>query len=393
MLKRLGAERDACLVFIENVRADANADNRDLTASEMEQIEKRAARIKEIDPQIELEQRTMALAASARPLVSALLSDDTTPVQYKRAGEWAIDMWRAGVGVADAEQRLRRYMSRVTAHVTTTDTPGVIPEPILGPVLDYIDAQRPVVSALGVRALPGGPVFYRPHVKTHTQVGKQAAEKDELASRKLEIEKLQVDVGTYGGYVNVSRQLIDWSSPDAMQIVINDLAGQYALATEAALVALLGGTAGGGEIPADGNPGHTAAAIFGAVAKAMAATGGQGRPVVIAAADVIGKIAPSFAPYNPMNQFGVGFSAGNSAGQQGVIGTISGVPVVMSSALSAGKAAVLSTAAVEVYEQRIGTLQVTEPSVLGVQVAYAGYFAPVVLAAAGVQTLTVAAAA
>ena len=36
---------------------------------------------------------------------------------------------------------------------------------------------------------------------------------------------------------------------------------------------------------------------------------------------------------------------------------------------------VLSTAAAEVYEDRIGALQVVEPSVLGVQVAYAGYFA------------------
>jgi hypothetical protein len=359
----------------------------------MEQIEKRAARIAEIDPQIELEQRTMKLAASARPLVSSMLSEERAPVKYERAGEWAIDMWRAGVGIADAEQRLRRYMSREVAHVITDDTPGIIPEPILGPVLNFIDAQRPVVSALGVRSLPGGPVFYRPRVKTHTQVGKQAAEKDELASRKLEIEKLQVDVSTFGGYVNVSRQLIDWASPDAMQIIINDLAGQYALATEAALVALLGGATGGGEIPADGDAAGIAGAVFGAVAKAMSAVGGQGRPVIIAAADVVGKIAPAFAPYNPQNAFGVGFSAGGSAGQQGVIGTVSGVPVVMSSQLTAGKAAVLSTAAVEVYEQRIGTLQVTEPSVLGVQVAYAGYFAPVVLAAAGVQALTIAAAA
>jgi hypothetical protein len=178
-----------------------------------------------------------------------------------------------------------------------------------------------------------------------------------------------------------------------MQIIINDLAAQYALATELATVALLGGTAGGGELPNDGDPGKIAGAVFGAVAKAMSAVGGQGRPIIIAAADIVGVLAPSFAPYNPQNAQGIGFSAGGSAGQQGVIGTISGVPVVMSSQLTAGKAAVLSTAAVEVYEQRIGTLQVTEPRVLGVQVAYAGYFAPVVLKATGVQTLTVAAAA
>jgi hypothetical protein len=46
---------------------------------------------------------------------------------------------------------------------------------------------------------------------------------------------------------------------------------------------------------------------------------------------------------------------------------------------------VISTAAVEVYEQRVGTLQVTEPSVLGVQVAYAGYFTPMTVETGGVQ--------
>ena len=47
----------------------------------------------------------------------------------------------------------------------------------------------------------------------------------------------------------------------------------------------------------------------------------------------------------------------------------------------------VSTAAIEVYEQRVGALQVTEPSVLGVQVAYAGYFTPMLIETAGVQRI------
>jgi hypothetical protein len=39
---------------------------------------------------------------------------------------------------------------------------------------------------------------------------------------------------------------------------------------------------------------------------------------------------------------------------------------------------------VELYEQRIGTLSVTEPSVLGMQVAYAGYFSAYIPKLAGV---------
>jgi hypothetical protein len=61
------------------------------------------------------------------------------------------------------------------------------------------------------------------------------------------------------------------------------------------------------------------------------------------------------------------------------VGSISGIRTVMSSGLGAGTAYVFSTSAIECYEQRVGTLQVTEPSVLGVQVAYAGYFTPLVI--------------
>jgi hypothetical protein len=60
----------------------------------------------------------------------------------------------------------------------------------------------------------------------------------------------------------------------------------------------------------------------------------------------------------------------------------------MSPQLAAGTMLVISTAAVEVYEDRIGSLSVVEPSVLGVQVAYAGYFAPLVIEDAGIIEIT-----
>ena len=48
----------------------------------------------------------------------------------------------------------------------------------------------------------------------------------------MTIGKVPVTADTYGGYVNVSRQDIDWTQPAIMDIVINDLAGQYAIETE-----------------------------------------------------------------------------------------------------------------------------------------------------------------
>ena len=42
--------------------------------------------------------------------------------------------------------------------------------------------------------------------------------------QKMLITRLTGTAVTYGGYVNVSRQNIDFSTPDALDVVINDLA-------------------------------------------------------------------------------------------------------------------------------------------------------------------------
>ena len=69
------------------------------------------------------------------------------------------------------------------------------------------------------------------------------------------------------------------------------------------------------------------------------------------------------------------------------MGQISGIPVYMSAGLAAASTVVVSSAAFEVYEDRIGSLQVLEPSVLGVQVAYAGYFASLAVETAGLAKI------
>ena len=78
---------------------------------------------------------------------------------------------------------------------------------------------------------------------------------------------------------------------------------------------------------------------------------------------------------NPTNAQSSGFNAANFG--SGIIGYVSGIPVICSPGLATVTnhyGLVVNSAAVEVYEQRVGALQATEPSVLGVQVAYAGYF-------------------
>jgi hypothetical protein len=95
---------------------------------------------------------------------------------------------------------------------------------------------------------------------------------------------------------------------------------------------------------------------------------------------------PLFPPIGVTNGQSQGLFAGNYA--QGVVGGVSGIQVVMSAGLGSGKAFLFSTAAIEVFEQRIGSLQAVEPSVLGVQVAYAGYFTPLLIENGGIIELT-----
>jgi hypothetical protein len=303
-------------------------------------------------------------------------------VEYRSAGSWALDSYRASLGDRLATERLEVFY-RAADHQTTPDNLGVIPDPVIGNVINFIDAARPLVSFLGPQGMPSA-TWHRPYVSQQPSVapqgydGSATSEKQELVSQKMIITKLTANAVTYGGYVNVSRQNIDFSSPQILDLIINGLAAQYALQTEAALAAELAAT-GTSPIGYGGSPTAETVheAIWSAVAAIYAATKGQGRIAIAVAPDVLGVFGPLFQPVNPQNAASQGLTAANFG--QGIMGNIGGVPILMSAGLGTGEAFAFSTAAIEAFEQRVGTLQVTEPSVLGVQVAYAGYFTPLTI--------------
>ena len=391
MLARYVGEIEERQRFIDGMVEAAQDEKRDLNDHELELVTKAKDRIAEVNERMQpLEQAATISAASAERLsaLSKLMErDEKRPreVEYRSAGGYVIDRWRAGLGEETALARLDLF-HRAAAHQTTPDNPGLLPEQIIGPVINFIDAARPLVTALGPRQLPSGS-WSRPRVTQHTQVGEQAAEKTELVSRKMLINSIPVAAVTYGGYVNVSRQNIDWSQPSIMDIVINDLAAQYALETENATADdLTAAAVAGPTYPATPSGEDIAQAVWGAVGQVFAATLGQGRVIIAAAPNMLGLVGPLFPPINPQNAQSSGFTAaGFGFGQ---MGSIAGVGFVVSAGLDAGTILVLSTAAAEVYEDRIGALQVVEPSVLGVQVAYAGYFADLVIEPTGIVKVT-----
>jgi HK97 family phage major capsid protein len=396
MVSRLRKDIDERAAFIEGTTANAQDAERDLTNSELELITEARKRIEVSEEQLEIldsargtQQRARQRANDLDNALSTMRHQvDKGEVEYRSAGAYLLDSYNAHLGDRDSRERLEVF-HRIAAHQKTSDNAGLVPDPIIGNVLNFIDAARPIVSALGVRPMPSAS-WHRPKVTVHTTVGLQgdagvaADEKTELDSQKMTITRLDATAKTYGGYVNVSRQNIDFSTPNALDVIVDDLAAQYAIATEAATANLLDTSVTSAPFdPSDGA--GVAAGLWAAAAAAFTAVKGQGRLILAIAPDMLATFGPLFAPVNPQNAQSSGFNAGSFG--SGALGAISGIQVVMSSGLGSGKAFVLSTAAVEAYEQRVGTLSVVEPSVLGTQVAYAGYFTPLAVELTGVIEL------
>lgn len=404
MIRRLEKELEERNSAAQAIIANAQDSERDLNDPEKETLSGLRNRMGELQVQLTELESTAELASKvndrARQIDQAITTARRTGsavVEYRSTGAYLADYIAAQTGSQSAMERLEVFM-RAAAHQKTSDNLGVIPDPVIGEVLNFIDAARPLVSFLGPRDMPSA-TWYRPKVTQHATVGLQGAagaaadEKSELTSQKMIITRLTGNAVTYGGYVNVSRQNIDFSSPQMLDAIVNDLAAQYAIQTEAALGAALIATANTVELTTAlaGTPtaAELAASLWTAAANIYTATKGQGRVALGVPPSKLGAWGSVFAPVNPQNAQSAGFNAGDFG--SGLIGNISGIPVYVSAGLASAPATtygvVLSSSAVEVYEQRVGSLQATEPSVLGVQVAYAGYFTPMTVETGGVQEI------
>lgn len=393
--KELEERNSAAQAIIANAQDANGGEGRDLNDAEKETIAGAQNRMLQIKEQLDILEASSTAARETKKRLKDI--DDAmgtvrrtgeSKIEYRTAGAWMLDTYKASIGDRVAAERLEVY-HRVADHQKTPDNLGIIPDPIVGEVINFIDAARPIVSFIGPMGMPSA-TWHRPLVTQHTSVAAQgtagaaADEKAELVSQKMTITRLTANAVTLGGYVNVSRQNVDFSTPQALDLVINDLAAQYAIQSEIATGAELAATTTTAvDIPLAATAEDVAAAVWAAVSQVYTATRGQGRLGLAIPPALLQLFGPLFAPVNPRDAQSPGFTAGMFG--QGQMGTISGVPVVMSNGLTSPTTGFLfSTAAIETFEQRVGTLQVTEPSVLGVQVAYAGYFTPLTITDAGI---------
>ncbi|HEY3484790.1 MAG TPA: phage major capsid protein, partial [Ilumatobacteraceae bacterium] len=301
MIRRLEKELEERNSAAQGLIANANDADRDLNTAEKETLAGIQERMQELKGQLDILESTSQTNTDTHNRLKQIDVAMTTArrvgarnVEYRSAGGYIVDQIAAHNGDRSAQERLEVY-TRDADHQRTTDNAGVIPDPIVGPVINFIDAARPIVNSLGVQPLPTG-TFHRPKVTQHTAVARQTdggsaelTEKVELTSQKMLITRSTVNADTYGGYVNVSRQNIDFSSPQIMDLIVNDLAAQYAIATEEVTADALAATSATAiDYPLNPEADELAAAIWEAVGVVYTATKGQGRLVLALAPDRLG---------------------------------------------------------------------------------------------------------
>jgi HK97 family phage major capsid protein len=411
VLESYKTQRALQLANMDSILAEVG--DRDLTEAEKGLLESARSRIGVLDDQIRPLQALEDVRGAANETVAQLPTPGTVvtsrrlgepergPV-YRSAGAFMVDYLRAnGImdrGVRDEAAANRLYQSRVVADQTTGDTAGILPTPIVGQVVNLIDTNRPLIQSLGgARALGGisGTTFTRPKITTHTQSGLQTAEKTQLPSRKMAITAVSFTKTTRGGTVDISRQDIDWTSPGAWDILIRDLADQYAIDTETTVAAAFVTAATGIKPPA-----LPAVPVLGDWMKGLYTAGmhsyqaAQRMPARIwCSLDVwaaLGSLVDTtrvVIPVDTTREMG----APGTESLADFRGDLLGLPRIVVPFAPAKTCIVGPADLYEVYEEIVGLLSVVEPSILGVQVAYGGYLAFGTLAGAAYVPLDLSA--
>jgi HK97 family phage prohead protease len=192
----------------------------------------------EIEPMSEVTAPAVEATIPTAPIFAQAKKEFVLP----SAGEYMAAYHIGGDTFANINKAVAEYTaSKKTAlqaaagDVLTTDTLGLLPVPVLGPLVQDLNFIRPTVEALGARAYPDGgasKTFVRPTITTHTSVSTQSSELSAASATTMVIASNTVSKTTLAGQVTLSVQDIDFTSPAAMQLILNDLMGEYMIASD-----------------------------------------------------------------------------------------------------------------------------------------------------------------
>ncbi len=353
----------------------------------MEKIEAAAEQVIPTAPLPAQPKREFKMPSAAEYLAAYHIGGDT----FRKVNE----------AFVEAAKTKQTALQAAAGDTLTTDTPGLLPVPVLGPVFQDLNYIRPVVAAIGARAMPDGgnsKTFIRPTWTTHPSVASQSPELNPVSATTPVIASNVVTKTTLAGQVTLSVQDIDFTSPAAMQIILQDLAGQYMLQSDnvAADAISNGASASGGTWTVTANdPSSLISALYDAATDILTATNFLPDTLFVSP-DVWQKLGAQLdADKRPI------FPYAGAAGLMGVNGmgtaniTVAntfnpfGLNLVADRNFASGTLYVARAQACEFYEQVRGLMSVEVPGTLGRTFSYYGYVATFIADADQVKYIVV----
>jgi HK97 family phage prohead protease len=381
---------------IEKVLASAQEPDTEPTPTEVEETET----VDAVQPEAVVEAATPTAPIPAQPKRKFALP---TPGEYMAA------MHIGGTTFANVNAAVRDFVaSKQTAlqaaagDVLTTDTPGLLPVPVLGPVFDDLNYIRPVVAAVGARAMPDGgqsKTWIRPTWTTHVSVGAQSPELSGVSATTPVIASNVISKTTLAGQVTLSVQDVDFTSPAALEIILRDLAGQYMLASDnvAADAITAGATASGATWTIDqDDPSSLITALYGAAVNILTATNFLPDHIFVAPNvwELLGRQLdvdkrPIFPYAGAAGLMGVNAAGTANVTQMNTFNPF-GLNLVVDRNFASNTMVVARGTAIEFYEQVRGIMSVEVPSTLGRTFSYYGYVSTFIADSTQVQSIALA---
>jgi HK97 family phage prohead protease len=289
----------------------------------------------------------------------------------------------------------------------TTDTAGLLEQRLLGPVIQDLSFMRPVVTALGVTAMPSTPAktFTKTKISQHTSVGTQT-EGSAVTSQKMTLSANTVTKATQAGGVFISQQDIDFTAIPALETIINDLTGIYMIKTDdiAADALVAAATASGSTWTfSQTDPTSLVNALYDA-AREMAEDTNYFPTHIYCAPGVWEKLGrqldsqnrPVFGYVGANNNISMNGLGGNSGGLNYNSINPLGLEVVVSNNFAAGTMIVAhtpknsATSAFSFFEEIRGLMTVENAELLGRDVTFYGYTATFANIPVCIQSITTA---
>ena len=311
--------------------------------------------------------------------IAPLFAQPKQAFKMPSAAEYISAFMQGGSVAAEMQAKIQAAAPDVNTLGGSLD--GVLPLPIVQPVYNNFRGLRPLIDAMGPKAMPqGGKVFIRPKVTTHTSIGGPETESQTITDGTFVISDEQVTKKIFGGYVSVSEASIDWTQPEVLSLLLDDMARIYANQTDAyACGEFEDNVSQTATLTDSTSAADWASFVYEAATTILVNSNGNLPNALIVSPEyfqALGKLTddagrPLFPQVGPMNAYG-------SMNAASVEASAFGLRLVVDRNLEA-QVYVGNTDGFEVFEQAKGAISIDTPSTLSRTVAFRGYLATLMI--------------